>query len=175
MPGVAIKPAVLAELQRQLNHELSAAHAYLALSIWCDVQNYKGFARYFAKQAGEEKAHAIKFIGHLRERGVNAELAALPAPKNTFNTLMDVAKQAQSMEQVNTAGIHQAYEVALREKDYAAQVLLHWFINEQVEEEDWTDEMVDRVHAANCAGGLMDLDRHIERYLTEKGVDAGGE
>jgi hypothetical protein len=25
--------------------------------------------------------------------------------------------------------------------------------------------MVERVEAATCAGGLLDLDRHIERYL----------
>jgi hypothetical protein len=27
--------------------------------------------------------------------------------------------------------------------------------------------MVERVQAATCAGGLSDLDRHIERYLTD--------
>jgi ferritin len=44
--------------------------------------------------------------------------------------------------------------------------LLQWFINEQVEEEAWADEMVARTARANCAGGLGELDRHIERYLT---------
>ena len=46
------------------------------------------------------------------------------------------------------------------------------FINEQVEEEDWTDELVELVQNANCAGGMSDLDRHIERYLTEEAADA---
>jgi hypothetical protein len=27
--------------------------------------------------------------------------------------------------------------------------------------------MVERVQAANCAGGFSDLDRHIERYLAK--------
>jgi ferritin len=44
------------------------------------------------------------------------------------------------------------------------------FIKEQVEEEAWCLEMVERVQAANCAGGLSDLDRHIERYLEGKGT-----
>lgn len=173
MPGIAIKPPVLAELQRQYNHELSAAHAYIALSIWCDNANLKGFARYFAKQAGEERAHALKFIKHLLDRGAPAPLAQIPAPKTSFRSIMEVAKHAQQMERDNTAGIHACYKAALAEEDYSAQVLLHWFINEQVEEEDWTDEMVDRVDAANCAGGLSDLDRHIERYLTEEGAGTG--
>ena len=59
------------------------------------------------------------------------------------------------------------YEAALREKDYAAQVLLQWFINEQVEEEAWTDELIARVQRAECPGGLAELDRHIERHLTQ--------
>ena len=69
------------------------------------------------------------------------------------------------MERTNTEGINAVYEAALAAKDYPAQVLMHWFINEQVEEEAWCLEMVERVQAASCAGGLSDLDRHIERYL----------
>ena len=57
---------------------------------------------------------------------------------------------------------------AVKGQDYAAQVLLQWFINEQVEEEAWTDEMVERVEAApwqrspggwprRPAGSLLDL------------------
>jgi ferritin len=170
MPGVAVKAAVAAELQRQLNQELSSAHEYQALSLWCEDQNFKGFARYFDKQASEERVHARKFMQHLLDRAVVPELAQIAAPKGKFKSLMDIAKHAQTMERSNTTGIHSAYEMAAKEKDYPAQVLLHWFINEQVEEEDWADEMVDRVERASCAGGLMDLDRHIERYLSEEGI-----
>lgn len=167
MPGISIKPAVLSELQRQLNHELGAAHAYTALAVWCVEANFKGFARYFYKQADEEREHAQKFMDHLLDRGQLPALAALPAPKGQFNSVLEVARQAQAMERDNTAGINKCFEAAMRENDYPAQVLLHWFITEQVEEEDWCDEMVERVEAANCAGGMSDLDRHIERYLTD--------
>ena len=166
MPGTSIQPTVLNEIQRQINYELGAAHAYLALAIWCEDENYKGFAAFFKKQAGEEREHADKLIDHLINRGALPELGALPAPKGKFESLLEVARQAQAMEQSNTAGIVQAYEAALAAKDYPAQVLLQWFINEQVEEEAWTDEMVDRTARANCAGGLSELDRLIERYLT---------
>jgi ferritin len=167
MPGIPIKPAVLTELQRQLNHELGAAHAYTALAVWCVDQNLKGFARYFYKQAGEEREHAQKFIDHLLDRNEVPELSALPAPKTKFKSIMDVARQAQSMEEANTVGINKCYEAAVEARDYPAQVLLHWFIAEQQEEEDWADEMVERIEAASCAGGMSDLDRHIERYLTD--------
>jgi len=53
-------------------------------------------------------------------------------------------------------------------KDYPAQVFMHGFINEPVEEEDWSAEMVERVQAASGAGSLSNLDRHVERYLEEE-------
>jgi len=163
-----VPPKVTEELNRQFNLELAAAHSYLALSVWCDIRNLKGFGKYFAKQAGEERLHAERILKHLTDRDVAPELVALPAPKQDFTTLLEVAQQAQSQEYINTLGINAVYEAALATKDYPAQVLMHWFIKEQVEEEDWSTEMVERVQAATCAGSYADLDRHIERYLAEE-------
>jgi ferritin len=168
MPKLKMSEKVFSELNRQFNQELAAAHSYLALSVWCDIRNLKGFAKYFVKQAGEERGHAEKMIKHLTDRGMTAEFAALPEPKQEFKTLFEVVQQVQAQEHANTQGINAVYEAAVGAKDYPAQVLMHWFINEQVEEEDWANEMVERVQAASCAGSLSDLDRHIERYLEEE-------
>jgi ferritin len=168
MSKLNIPQPVYEELNRQFNQELAAAHSYLALSHWCDARNLKGFGKYFVKQSSEERAHAERLLKHLTDRGVTGELTAVPAPKQDFRTLLEVARQAQIQEKANTQGINAVYEAALAAKDYPAQVLMHWFINEQVEEEDWSAEMVERVEAATCAGSCSDLDRHIERYLEEE-------
>jgi ferritin len=168
MPKSKIPQKVTEELNRQFNQELAAAHSYLALSVWCDVRNLKGFGKYFVKQASEERLHAEKILKHLTDRGVTAEVAAVPAPKQEFKTLLEVAQQAQTQEHANTLGVNAIFEAAVAAKDYPAQVLMHWFINEQVEEEDWSAEMVERIQAAACSGSMSDLDRHIERYLEEE-------
>jgi ferritin len=165
---IKIPAKVLSELNRQLNQEFSAAHSYRALSLWCDDQNFKGFARYFARQASEEHGHADRMTGHLIDRGALPELEAIPAPKTSFDSLLEAARHAQAMEHRNTQGINAVYEAALAAKDYPAQVLMQRFIQEQVEEEAWCLEMVERVQGATCAGGLSDLDRHIERYLEDE-------
>jgi ferritin len=167
MPPTTIPAPVLKELNRQFNDELAAAHAYLALSTWCAVRNLKGFAGHFAKQAGEEREHADKMMRHLVDRGATPELGAIPEPTQKFDSLVAVAEQARRMEQANTRGIHAAFEAAVAAKDYAAQVFLHWFVNEQVEEEAWTAEMLDRVEGATCAGSMLDLDRHIGKLLAD--------
>jgi ferritin len=175
MPGIPVPPPVIAELQRQMNHELGAAHAYTALAVWSFDQNLKGFSRYFYKQASEEREHAQKFIDHLQSRGVMPELRDLPAPKAKFKTLLEVAKHARSMEQANTSGINKAYKVATTKGDYPSQVLLQWFVNEQVEEESWSDEMVQRAELAVTPGGIAALDRHIVRYLGDPGREGAEE
>lgn len=156
---------VLAELNRQLNHELGAAQAYLAMSHWCTARNLKGFAAFFAKQCAEEREHADKLTRHVLDRGGAPILAALAAPKQDYENLLALAQQAQAMEQANTRGINAVYETALAAKDYPVQVLMHWFIQEQVEEELWAAEMVERIQATNCAGGWLDLDRHVGELL----------
>jgi ferritin len=175
MPARPVPRALITQLQRQFNHELGAAHAYTALAAWCFDRNLKGFARHFYKQAGEEREHAQRFMDHLLDRGVLPELSAIDAPKTAFKTLAEVARLARDLEVANTKGIHAAYEQALKDKDYPAQVMLHWFINEQVEEEAWADEMVTRVEATTSEGGLHALDRHIERYLGDRGPAGEGE
>ena len=168
MPTSTIPLPVSSELNRQLNHELSAAYAYQAVALWCMGENLGGFAEFFEKQAAEERAHAQRIIDHLQDRRGAVQLQPLPAPAQEFGSLLEVAQKALEMEQANTRGINAVYEAALKAMDYPAQVLMHWFINEQVEEEAWAIEMVERVRAASCAGGLSSLDRHIMRLLDDK-------
>lgn len=159
-------PAVQAELQRQFNHEFTAAHAYVALAIWCDAAGLKGCGKFFRKQAEEEREHAEKFIAHLADRGVTPVLAAVAAPKTKFDSLVEVAEHALAMEVANSAGIGKCYEVAVAEHDLPSQPMLLWFIKEQVEEEAWASSLVGLAKGANCGGALMDLDRHVIKYLT---------
>jgi len=158
-------PAVVEALEKQLNHELHAANCYLAMAYWCSVNDWDGFAKFFHKQAGEEREHAGKVLDHLVDRGVLPRIGAFAAPRHEFPALIDVARTALALERTNTAGINAAYAVALEHKDYPAQVMLQWFISEQVEEEAWGEKMVAKVERASCGGGSFYLDHHLEKEL----------
>jgi ferritin len=160
-----MSPKVITALEKQATHELFAAQSYLAMSCWCEVQQHSGFAAFFRKQAGEEREHADKLLKHLTDRDVVPHIGALAAPTTEFKNLAEVAKAAYDFERANTEGIHAAYEAALAAKDYPTQVMLHWFISEQVEEEAWSDKLLVKVREAGCAGAMMTLDRHLEKIL----------
>ncbi len=122
-------------------------------------------------KCSEEQGHAAKILKHLADREVVPAIGALEAPKVSFKHLTDVAQAAYDLERANTAGIHAAYETALAEKDYPAQVLLHWFISEQVEEEAWSDKLLAKTREATCAGALLNLDRHLSKILSGESAD----
>jgi len=164
-----MSPAVITALSKQGTQELATSKAYLAMSLWCEVQNWSGFAGLFRLQADEEQAHGRKFFNFIVDCDGLPQVGSVPAPRCEFPDLIAVAKAAYEMERANTQAIHAVYELALAEKDYATQVFLHEFILEQVEEEAWTDKLLDKTRQANCAGGLFNLDRHVvKEVLGEK-------
>ncbi len=164
-------PTIVASLSEQGTREMSTAKSYLAMAYWCENQNWNGFAKLFHLQASEEQVHAKKFFHYIVDRGAMPQIGGVGAPRTEFANLAEVAKAAYEMERANTAAIHGAFETAQAEKDYATQVFLHEFIAEQVEEEAWTDTLVDKVKQAICAGALFNLDRHAVREILGAAAD----
>ena len=128
-------------LNQQIQHEQSNAHAYQAVSLYFRGQGLRGLALFMAGQADEERWHANKLIQHVCDRNGRVELKAISAPQNDFDSPLDAIRHIKQMEMATTQTIHRLYEHASNENDYALQVLLHWFIAEQVEEEKWTQEL----------------------------------
>lgn len=152
-------------LNVQANHECFAAHSYEALAWWCAARDYAGFADFFRKQAAEEREHAQRFLEHLTDRGGEPTLTAVASPKQGFGTLQEVATHAESLEKQNSANIHACYRLATEKNELASLPFLLEFIDEQVEEEAWTASMLVLTRRAECAGAVLNLDRHIGKLL----------
>lgn len=152
-------------LEKQATHELTAGIAYLAMANWCASEDYPGFSEFFRKQMEEEFEHSTKFQKHLLDRGELPLLGTIPAPKCKYESLEEVAKMALTLEIENSKGIIEAYELSKKVNDYPSQIMLQWFIDEQVEEEAWANSMVTQTERLTCAGAVLDLDRHINKLL----------
>ena len=155
---------VLSGLSKQIQHELSACYNYLALAIWFDQEMLKGLGKYFRKQAGEEQEHALRLLDYVLDRGSSVGLEAIEAPKAKFSSVVDALKHAQGMERGNTAAINNLYRTAVKADDLATQNQLQWFINEQVEEEQWADEFVAIAEkVASDPAGLYLFDHRVAK------------
>ena len=65
-------------------------------------------------------------------------------------------------EQVVTSLINNLFALATKEKDYATQSMLKWFIDEQVEEEENARALIDSLKMINGNGyGLYMLDKEL--------------
>lgn len=154
--------AVHKALNEQIQHEFYSAYIYLSMSAYCDSINLAGCAHWLRLQAQEEVAHAMKFFGFINDRGGRVTLEALDQPPAEFQSPLTVFEQALEHERKVTASIHRLYDLAVRENDYPTQVLLHWFISEQVEEEKSAGDIVELLKLSGGEGpALILLDRQL--------------
>jgi ferritin len=163
-----IKPSILAALNKQIQHEQGNAHAYEAVSLYFGERGLHGLEAFMAQQGREERVHAEKFIRHVADRGGRVELAAIAAPKVNFSSALEAARAVRDMERATTESIHRLFEMSRKEGDYALEVLLHWYITEQVEEEQWAQELtalVEQFHER--PGQLFMLDHQWGKRVKE--------
>lgn len=73
------------------------------------------------------------------------QLLQIDMPAADYGTPLNLFKKVLEHEKYVTSRIYDMYEVALKEKDYAAQSCLKWFIDEQVEEEANASEIVEKL------------------------------
>jgi ferritin len=146
----------------QIQAELESAYHYLAMSARLEEMNLRGMAHWMRVQWEEETSHAMKFFAHLIEVGQTPKLKGLGEPKTRFKNAREAFEEVLAHEQQITRRIHDLYELAQAEKDYPLQLLLHWFIQEQVEEESTAQEIVNRLKLIGDSGaGLFVLDREL--------------
>jgi len=157
-----LKPKVLKALNDQINEEIFSAYLYYAMSAWFETQKFSGFAAWMRVQAVEEMKHADKIYKFILERGGEVELKAVAAPKATWKTPLEAFEAALKHEEHITACIHKLLELARAEKDYPTEIMLGWFVTEQVEEEAQTGDIVDKLKMVGTSvGGVFHLDHRL--------------
>ena len=157
-------------LNEQINREFFASYLYLAMAAHFEEQSLDGFARWMYAQSEEEYGHAMRILRHVLERGGHVELAPIAAPPAEFGAPLDVFQQSLDHERKVTGHIHDIYRLAMEEQDYAAQSLMEWFVNEQVEEEDTVGRIVDRLRmAGDDRAAILMLDAELGSRQGEEG------
>ena len=168
MIGKAMQDA----MNEQINKELFSSYLYLSMAAYFEEKNLAGFAHWMRVQTDEEREHAMKFYNFILERGGKVTLKTLAAPKTEWASNLELFKEASDHEAEITESIHALYELAVKEKDYPAQVMLQWFVTEQVEEEKSTAEIVANLQLIEERGtAVLMLDHELAKRSGEDGDD----
>lgn len=157
-----IPKAMQDAMNEQIKNELYSAHLYLSIAAHFESKILHGFADWLLIQAKEELGHAMKFYDFILERGGEVTLKAIDQPPSNWKSNLEALEQALADEQQITKNIHDLYELALKEKDYPSQVMLQWFIKEQVEEEKNVTEIIEKLKLIEAHGmPVLLLDREL--------------
>jgi ferritin len=157
-----LNPTVQQALNDQVQKELHSAYIYLSMAAYFEAENLPGAAHWMRSQAGEEQEHAMKIFDFIQDRGGRVTLQAIDAPPATFASPLAVFEAAFAHEQKVTKSIHDLYALAVQEADYPTQVMLQWFIDEQVEEEKNASAIMAQLRmVGDSPAALFMIDRQL--------------
>jgi len=162
-----IKPKMQKALNKQINVEFNAFYSYLSMAAYFESHHMSGFAGWYKIQSNEEFKHAMKLYEYIISRGEKVVLTAIETPQTEGKSFLSVFEAAYAQELKVSALINDLVDLARNEGDHATEIMLQWFVTEQVEEEDTANRNVERFKfIKDTTEGIDAFDRELaERKL----------
>lgn len=154
--------AVVDALNAQMGRELEAHLQYLSVSSWFDSEGLPELMRFYAAQAAEEHAHAMRFLHYIQDAGGAVVIPSLHAPKAGFESAEEAVALSLEWENSVTSHINALMDLAIAKNDHATQAFLQWFVTEQVEEVATMTELLQVTRRAG-EGNLLLLEDYVAR------------
>ena len=139
-----LNPKIAKLLNQQVTKEFHSSYLYLDMSNYYYDNNLNGFGNWFDVQTKEEHAHAMLFVQYLRNNGEKITLEVIDAPTFEFKNFKEPLDEALKHEYYITNSINEIYAEAYAVKDFRTMQFLDWFVKEQGEEEQNTEDLCKR-------------------------------
>lgn len=91
----------------------------------------------------------FKFLAYINERGGEAKIGAIPAPRDNPVSLETCIEDVWQHELENSKKIYALVDQAMAERDWATFNFLQWFVKEQIEEEALINNLRDKFALAS--------------------------
>ncbi len=169
MNTTRLSKTLTAALNVQLSLEAQASQLYLSYGAWVHTHGLRGMSAFLFRHAQEERKHMMKILEYILERGGHVQITALPAPPSDPDSVKTCFEGIFTHEVSNTKGIYAVVKMSLVEEDWATWNFMQWFVKEQVEEEDFAADLLDRLQLLggekpNLAG-LYELDKEMGKQV----------
>lgn len=123
-------------INEQIKNELYSAYLYLSMSAHFESASLLGLAHWMRVQSQEELGHALRFYDYVLDRGGKVVLQAIDQPPVDWTSPLELF----------------------------TQVMLQWFITEQVEEEKNATQIIDQVKMIEAReSGILMLDHRLRK------------
>jgi len=154
-------PAFAAQLNEQIANEFAASQQYAACAVHYEAETLPQLARFFYRQALEERDHAMMMVKYLLDARAEPVLPGVAAPRSRFADVVEPIALALAQERRVTEQINALAARARQEGDYTSEQFMQWFIKEQVEEVATMSDLL-RV-AERSRDDVMDIEDYVAR------------
>lgn len=149
-------------LNRQVTLELESSYIYNGMRLYFKERGLPGATHWMTLQMGEEQEHAEDFIDCILDLDGHVVLGPIEEQTTEYESILDVFEKGLEHEQFISKSILEILEIAIEEKNYAAENFLRTYVDEQVEEEDNFRHHIDLIKAAgNNEAALFEVDAKL--------------
>jgi bacterioferritin B len=159
--------AFVERLNEQIGHEFAAHQQYIACAVHYDGETLPQLARFFYRQAVEERDHAMMMIQYLLDADAPVTVPGVAAPRIGFGDIVEPVALALDQERRVSEQINALAATAREAGDYTSEQFVQWFIKEQVEEVATMSDLL------RVVGRSKDDPMAIEDYMARE--HGGGE
>lgn len=161
--------AFVSQLNEQIAHEFAAHQQYVACAVHYDGETLPQLARFFYRQALEERGHAMMMVQYLLDADAEVVIPGVAAPQVAFSDVVAPVSLALAQERRVTDQINALVSTAREERDFTSEQFMQWFVKEQVEEVATMSDLLRVVQRS------QDDPMEIENYMAREHPAAGGE
>ena len=124
----------VSRLNEQIAHEFAAHQQYVAIAVHYDAETLPQLARFFYRQALEERDHAMMMVQYLLDADAEVVVPGVSAPQTKFDDIVTPVALALQQEKNVSDQINALAATAREAGDFTSEQFTQWFIKEQVEE-----------------------------------------
>jgi ferritin len=121
-------------LNEQIANEFAAHQQYVACAVYYDAETLPQLARFFYRQAIEERDHAMMMVQYLIDADAEVTIPGVAAPQTAFDDIIAPIALALDQEKRVSDQINDLTKIARDAGDFTSEQFTQWFIKEQVEE-----------------------------------------
>lgn len=141
--------------------EAHSSATYLSMSAWCYAQSLNGCGEFFKQQAAEEREHMMKLFNYIADAGALAHSPEVVNIERGFEDLRSIFVMALDMEIGITENFNKISEQCHKVRDYQTARFLHWYLDEQFEEEQQARRCLEIFDLMSPKDTLFDIDKQI--------------
>ncbi|MBE0598611.1 MAG: ferritin [Desulfuromonadales bacterium] len=161
-------------LNEQMKNEFFSAYLYMAMAGYFQAEDLPGMANWMRVQALEEMTHGEKFFAFICDAAGRTDLRPIEGPKNDFESPLQAFEYSLQHEKFVTDRIGKLMDLAREEGHHAAQIMLQWFVTEQVEEESSFSLIIRKLRRVEGDGrGLLMVDQELGQRVFVPPAAAG--